>query len=165
MNHRAWAASESSSAMISHGRSGPAARVRFDACNSGFWDSGGRGGGEGLAVDRRLRVQAQGSLADAPAEFANPAQPIDAIGVDGRDHVIAGYGVCEAHRCLPAQSIEHCAVRRAAPRIGGHRDGPAADRGIAFELVDHEAVRVDEATEAFRKHALTGPNGLPTVDR
>src|SRR5947209_5051561 len=109
---------------------------------------GGRGGVEWQAIDRGLRRQAQGSLADATAEFANPAQPVDAVGVDGRYHVVAGHGTGEAHRRLPAQRIENRAICRAAPRVARHGDGPAADRRVAFELVDHETVRVDEAAKA-----------------
>ena len=62
------------------------------------------------------------------------------------------------------EKAEHLPVGGAVGGIGRQRPGPPRDGLMAFELVEHQAVRIDPAAELLREHAAPGTDRFPLID-
>src|SRR5580693_3480264 len=62
------------------------------------------------------------------------------------------------------EKAEDLPVGGAVGWIGRKRPGPPRDGLMAFELIEHQAVRIDPAAELLREHTAPGTDRLPLID-
>src|SRR5271154_131834 len=62
------------------------------------------------------------------------------------------------------EKAKYLPVGSAVGGIRRKRPGPPRDGLMAFELVEHQAVRIDPAAELLREHAAPGTDRFPLID-
>src|SRR5580700_9522520 len=113
-----------------------------------------------------LRERNTGAIRHARGRIGGADRP-HAVGVIkvGRVELIIDRGFPGA---APAKMLIEKAkdlpVGGAVGRIGRKRPGPPRDGLMALELVEHQAVRIDPATESLREHAAAGTDRFPLID-
>src|SRR5580704_8952863 len=95
---------------------------------------------------------------------ADRPHPVGVIKIGCIELIIDSCLIGAAAAKMLIEKAEHLPVGGAVGGIGRQRPGPPRDGLVAFELVEHQAVRIDPAAELLREHAAPGTDRFPQID-